>query len=128
MKAIFIDAKNREVKEVTLPTTNTLQAMYTMLGQNCSLVEGILYLNQFDLLFGDEEAYYNGYDFGFVLDNYGYIHGNAIIMGSDEEGENASVDTYLLSQIKNKILFAEPKLVEYMVNKNQNTSFTITTF
>ena len=47
------------------------------------------------MLYGDEEAYYNGYEHGFVLDNYGYIHGNAIIMGSDANGENVSVEPYL---------------------------------
>ena len=128
VKAIFIDAQNKEVKEIILPKENTLQAIYPMIGENCSLVEGITYVNQFDLLLGDEEAYYNGYDFGFVLDKYGYIHGNAVILGSDADGDNADVDTFLLDEIKRKITFPDKNVVEYMVKKVQNTPFTITSW
>ena len=128
VKAIFIDAQNKEVKEITLPMENTLKAVYPMIGENCQLVEGIVYVNQFDLILGDEEAYYNGYDFGFVVDGYGYIHGNAVILGSDADGENANVDTFLLDEIKRKITFPDKNVVEYMIKKVQNTPFTFTSW
>lgn len=128
VKAIFIDARNKEVKEITLPMENTLKAVYPMIGENCQLVEGIVYVNQFDLILGDEEAYYNGYDFGFVVDGYGYIHGNAVILGSDADGENANVDTFLLDEIKRKITFPDKNVVEYMIKKVQNTPFTFTSW
>jgi len=124
VKAIFIDARNKEIKEITLPNEKTLQAVYPMIGENCELVEGITYVNASDLVLGDESAYYNGYDFGFVLEGFGYIHGNAVILGSDAEGDNADVNQYLLSDIKPKIMFPPKNVVEYMVKKQQNTPFT----
>lgn len=125
VKAIFIDARNKEVKEINLPKhENTLQTIYPMLGDDCELVEGIVYVNGSDLILGDESAYYHGYDFGFVLDQYGYIHGNAVILGADEQGDNADVDQYLLRNIKSKIMFPEKNVVEYMVKKQQSTPFT----
>ena len=128
MKAIFIDAENREVKEVTLPENNTLQAVYPMMGKKCSLVEGIFYFNNFDLLLGDEEAYYNDYFFGFIVDGYGYIHGNAIRLGSDADGENADVDPYLLSLVQKKVTFAEPKIVAYNINKVMDNPIKVTSW
>ena len=124
VKAIFIDARNKEIKEITLPNEKTLQAVYPMIGENCELVEGITYVNASDLVLGDENAYYNGYDFGFVLEGFGYIHGNAVILGSDAEGDNADVNQYLLSDVKHKIMFPAKNLVEYMIKKQQNTPFT----
>jgi hypothetical protein len=124
IKAIFIDAKNKEVKQITLPNEETLKSVYPMIGDNCSLVEGVTYVNNFDLLLGDEDAYYHGYNFGFVLEGYGYIHGNAVILGSDNEGENADVDQYLFSQMRDKIHFVEEKVSEYMIKKVQSSPFT----
>ena len=124
VKAIFIDAEKKEVREITLPIENTLKAVYPMIGENCSLVEGIVSVNQFDLLLGDEDAYYNGYKFGFVLDGYGYIHGNAVILGSDADGETSDVDQYLFSQMQDKIQFVDEKVSEYNIKKAQSTPFT----
>jgi hypothetical protein len=129
VKAIFIDAQNKEVKEINLPKhDNTLQVVYPMLGEDCELVEGIVYVNASDLILGDESAYYHNYDFGFVLDQYGYIHGNAVILGADNNGDNADVDQYLLGNIKSKITFPNKNVVEYMVKKQQNTPFTFSSW
>jgi hypothetical protein len=75
-------------------------------------------------LLGDEDAYYNGYDFGFVLEGYGYIHGNAVIMGSDADGETADVNAFLFDNIKRQIIYPEKNVVEYMIKKVQSTPFT----
>ncbi len=127
MKAILIDAKNREVKEVTLPNYDVLESAYPLMGEHCRSVESILYLNNFDLLLGDEEAYYNGYEYGFIVENFGYVHGNGLVIGSDADGENADVNPYLLSELKKKIEFADKKIVDYMTKKIMNSQgFTIT--
>ncbi len=88
--AVFIDAKNKEVKEVTYDDLKGFQEIYPLFGSQCRTLESISYLNQWDLLLGDEEAYYNDYDFGFYLEGHGYIHGNGIVLGSDDDGEGAS--------------------------------------
>ena len=88
--AIFIDAKNKEIKEIVYNDEQTLSQLYPMFGSKCRGMEGISYVNQWDLVMGDEEAYYNEYEHGFVLEGFGYIHGNGVVIGSDDNGEDAS--------------------------------------
>ena len=88
--AILIDAKNKEIREITFDSLKGFDDIRPLMGEGCRLLEAISYVNQWDLLLGDEEAYYNDYDFGFYLEGHGYIHGNGIVLGSDDDGEGAS--------------------------------------
>jgi hypothetical protein len=88
--AILIDAKNKEIKEITFDSLKGFDDIRPLMGEGCRLLEAISYVNQWDLVMGDEEAYYNEYEHGFVLDGFGYIHGNGVVIGSDDSGEDAS--------------------------------------
>ena len=102
---IFIDAKNKEIKEIVYNDEQTLSQLYPMFGSKCRGMEAISYVNQWDLVMGDEEAYYNDYDYGFYLEGFGYIHGSGILMGADDNGETAST-FFGVSKMEELVRFA----------------------
>lgn len=91
MKSIFINAQNREVKEVAIGS-NVLQETYDLIGNGCTYVESALYLRGNDALVVDEEGLYKQDLCGFFL--FGnFYYGNGVVWGCDNEGNNADCET-----------------------------------
>jgi hypothetical protein len=92
MKSILINPHQQTILEVLVTADNVLKETYAML--NCSLVETVCYLPNFDAVIGDEEAHYNEKQtMGFYIKNGNgqtmYVHGNAIVWGLNfDTGEN----------------------------------------
>lgn len=104
IKAILIDAKNREVRPVEFERGN-LDEMYKLIGCDCFTIAP---LNREDneSLFVDDEGLINGTeDFFFFSEAFQPLAGNGLIVGCDEEGE--SCDTSIkFEDIVNNIRFA----------------------
>jgi hypothetical protein len=80
MKAIFIDAKNRQVSIVE--NKGQLEDKYLTL--NVNMVEIGRYYPNGDTLWVDEEGLINGTDYGFILDGIEFV-GNGLIYGTNRE-------------------------------------------
>lgn len=114
MKAILIDARNKEVSLIN--TTGDLGATYTAL--NVDMIQvGYYDDNNGDTLYVDEEGMLNGTDYGFKLFGQTF-YGSGILYGSTIDGENCSVKT----DIKN----IKPTFVE--LQPNPPVPFTFISF
>jgi hypothetical protein len=86
MKAILIDAKNKQVLPVKI--TGDLASMYLTLGVD--MVEiGWTDQRTGETLWVDEEGKINGTEYGFIIAGGLRIVGNGLILGSDIYGDNA---------------------------------------
>ena len=82
IKGIFIDSTNRTIKEIEF--VPELQSYYDQLG--CSLIDCVSYDEQHDVIVDDEGLLKEPKTF-FKIDSYdGFIAGNGIIVGVDEDG------------------------------------------
>lgn len=116
MKAILIDAKNREVKEVEI--TGDLESWYETIG--CQMVECALYFDEHDSIMVDEEGLFNSEcnEFFFVNGGHQPFAGNGLVVGTDDMGE--AVDTKIsLDEVKSKVKFMD-RFDAYMWAKSQN--------
>jgi hypothetical protein len=99
MKAIFIDAKNRQVS--IIENKGQLEDKYLILDVN--MVEIGRYYPNGDTLWVDEEGLINGTDYGFQLDGVEYM-GNGLIYGTNRE--NPELDASAVTPLeKIKIKF-----------------------
>lgn len=101
MKAIFIDAENREVTEVEIE--NSLKAYYALL--DCDMIEAATYLPNEDCIYVDEEGLYSGKDSFFTIEGgHQPFIGSGLVVGTSEDGETVSAST-TLEEVKAKVKF-----------------------
>ncbi len=101
MKAILIDSKNREVKQIEIG--KGIDEMYNVLECECFTIG--TYLPKEDAIFVDDEGLMNGTDMFFTYEGaHQPFAGNGLIMGCDDmgESEDCKVD---LTEVKNKVKF-----------------------
>jgi hypothetical protein len=93
MKAILIDAKNKQVLPVKI--SGDLASMYLTLGVD--MVEiGWTDQRTGETLWVDEEGKINGTEYGFIIAGKLRFVGNGLVLGSDIYGENK--DTKVLPE------------------------------
>jgi hypothetical protein len=80
MKAIFIDAKNRQISYND--NKGQLEDLYRIL--EVDMVQIAEYWDNGDTLWVDEEGLINGTDFGFQINGKQYV-GNGLIYGTNRE-------------------------------------------
>ena len=95
MKAILIDAPNRIIKEVELPEVSAgygaiNKAIYDLLGEGTSMMEGAVRLDNNDIIFVDEEGLFNPKTGAFSFDDSHLFMGSGIVCGGDDEGGTAA--------------------------------------
>jgi len=94
MRAIFIDAENRQVSEIQIE--NSLQAFYDKI--KCRLIQIVDCGMDADLIV-DEEGRLRDWKVGFVTPWSVPIAGNAIVIGYDDDGDfadcKASVELFV---------------------------------
>jgi len=101
MKAILIDAVNKEVKEVQIG--KGIEEMYKFLNCECFTIAS--YLPKNDAIFVDDEGLMNGTDSFFTYEGaHQPFAGNGLIMGSDDEGESTDCKVSL-DEVKSKSNF-----------------------
>lgn len=115
MKAIRIDTKNKRIEVVDLGTE--LSDIYKHLEcttftvaypQTVEPVSDVIYVDDDGLFRSPEESLG-----AFFIDIYPTqpLFGHALIVGSDDEGNNVDV-TYTIEQISDMVKFLEPKQVK----------------
>ena len=101
MKAILINAKTKEVKEVEMG--KDYREIYKQL--ECEMFQIGTYLPKNDAIFVDEEGLMNGTDVFFTFEGaHQPFAGNGLVMGCNSKGE--SVDCKVdIDEVKNKVKF-----------------------
>lgn len=86
-KALKIDVVNQTVTNITI---NDLDDIYKQIGNGCELFCCPVSFENGDTLYADDESLLRENVEGcFLMDNWSYaIVGNAIILGTDDEGES----------------------------------------
>lgn len=100
MKAILINAKTRDIKEVSV---GDYKEMYVHL--ECSMFQVGTELPNQDSIFVDEEGLINGTEYFFTYkDAHQPFAGNGLVMGCNDDGE--SVDCKIeLNEVKSNVKF-----------------------
>lgn len=90
MRAILIDSTKKEITEVNVSKSGTLQDWYSLIG--CEIVEVGHYINNKDSILVDEEGMMGKPTsfFSYKGARHPYFAGNGLIVGVDENGESVS--------------------------------------
>jgi hypothetical protein len=100
-KAIKIDVVNKELSYVRI---NHYSDIYREIGNNCELFCIPIQFDNEDCIYGDEEGLLKEVQGGYTMEGWAYpLCGNAIVLGTDEEGDSADCLTTieeLLPKIK----------------------------
>lgn len=109
-KAILIDVVNRTVTNVNI---GHWKEMYPLIGNGCSLFTMPVELENGDGVFVDDEGLlHENMVGGFILSGYDNpLIGNAIIQGSDEEGETDDCKS-TVEEIAERVVFLDAKQAE----------------
>ena len=104
LKAIFIDSANRTVSEIQLDAT--WRAIAPQIGNGCETFCCPVNFENEDTLYADDESLLKDeLTGGFLLNGFRYpIVGNALILGTNEEGESVDCKTNV-SDIVEQIRF-----------------------
>ena len=103
MKAILINAKTKEVKEVEMG--RDYKEIYTQL--ECELFTAGTYLDEADVIYVDDEGLINGTDNFFTFEGaHQPFAGNGLIMGTDDEGESTDCKVSF-NEVKDRVKFYE---------------------
>jgi hypothetical protein len=120
MKAILIDAKNREVKEVTIDTDKPqLQQYYDLIG--CQMIEAAYPFGNDDCIYVDEEGLLNLTEetpFFMIGTGSQPYSGSGVVVGTDYETGDTIAPTLTLEEVKGMVLFLNARQA-YQVAKNQ---------
>ena len=92
MKALKIDTANRKVEVIEI---SSWQDIAPAIGNGCTTFAAPVVMENDDTLYVDDEGIFNGFEGGFKLeDSWQYpILGNAILQGTDEEGDSIEPKT-----------------------------------
>lgn len=115
MKAIKIDVANKKVSQVNI---GNYKEIYGQIGNGCNLFCCPVQWENNDVLYADDEALLKDELEGcFMMPDFNYpIVGNAIILGTNEEGESVDVKTKI-SELQQKIMFGNKEAAELWRNR-----------
>lgn len=94
IKAILINSENKTITEVL--HDGTLASIYRLIGNGCTTFTCPVNFANEDSLYCDDESLLRTEDIkgGFVMDGWSYpIVGNALILGTDAEGDSVDAKT-----------------------------------
>lgn len=116
-KAIKIDSENRTIEEIEIG--DSFRDLYPAIGNNCTTFAVPVHFDNNDSLFCDDEALLRPDEIkgGFIMDGWSYpIVGNAIILGTNEEGESTDYASSI-DDLQSKILFLNTELLKEYAEK-----------
>ena len=127
-KAIRINVETKSFEYITLG--DDYKEIYGAIGNGCdTFCVPISFENQ-DSMFADDESLLREHDIkgGFIMDDWhSPIVGNAIILGTDDEGNSIDCLTKI-EDIMNQVTFIEEKVCKMWREKVLGTPKTIITF
>lgn len=108
-KAIKIDVVNKTIYEVEI---NNAKDIYDHIGNNCNLFCCPVEFENSDALYADDESLLKDVEGCFVMDGWTTpIVGNAIILGTDDEGDSIDHKS-TLDEIAEKLMFGSKEIAE----------------
>lgn len=109
-KALKIDVVNQTVTSIMI---DDIKDIYEEIGNGCNLFCCPVEFENGDTLYNDDESLLRENVEGcFLMDNWSYaIVGNAIILGTDEEGESVDCKSYPMDIYK-EIIWGDKKVAE----------------
>jgi hypothetical protein len=114
-KAILIDVTNQSVTETTI---DHYTEIYDRIGNGCSCFCVPIQFDNGDALYSDDEGLLHEEMTGcFIMDDWDYpLVGNAVILGSDDEGESVSCQS-ITEDIRSRVKFYTKEVAEAWRNK-----------
>ena len=110
MKAIKIDVANQTISQVNIAN---YKEIYSQIGNGCELFCCPIQYENNDVLYADDESLLRDNIEGcFTFPDWNYpIVGNAIILGTDDEGESVDVKTKI-AELQSQIMWGNKKVAE----------------
>lgn len=117
MKAILIDAVNREVREVHL--AEGLQAIYDLLSYPDNKVScfDCWRLDGEDAIYIDDEGLLKDVEHFFIVDGKKALAGNGLVTSHDDEGETIDV-AMTVEQVEARVKFAHISTIKVLAELN----------
>lgn len=110
MRAIKIDVIEQTVTEIN--TINDWRGIAPEIGNGCEYFCCPVTLENEDTIYADDEALMREIVGGFMMPNFAYpIVGNAIILGTDDEGESVDAKS-TLEEIRANVRFVTKQAAE----------------
>lgn len=120
-KAIKIDVINRSIYEVEITKEKNI---YHHIGNGCNTFECPVQFENGDAIYCDEEGLYHEIHGCFVMEGWKHpIVGNAIILGTDNEGDSINHKT-TLEEIAEKLIFGSKELaIDFIEAKSMSDAY-----
>ena len=124
-KAILIDVVAQSLSVVEI---ESLQSIYNHIGNGCNLFQVPIEFDNSDCIYVDEEGLLKDVHGGFIMKDWSYpLIGNALIVGSDEEGDSVDFKSDL-EELKKQIHFVDKNKALAWQNKALSTHPVIISF
>jgi hypothetical protein len=96
---------NSEKQTIEFAEISNYKDIYPLIGNDCDTFCCPVSFDNADTLYADDEALYHPYDGGIIMPDWDYpLIGNFVIVGTDEDGDNADVQS-TLDEIRSKVRF-----------------------
>jgi hypothetical protein len=113
-RAYHIDSDKKEVIEIMIPDDGSLEALQKCVG---GYIEPAHRFENEDILYVNEEGLFGQPQNFFILAGaHQPFAGNGVMIGTDEEGDNADVQTPI-QDIKARIVFADINTIRKMLSR-----------
>jgi len=96
---------NSEKQTIEFAEISNYKDIYPLIGNDCDTFCCPVSFDNADTLYADDEALYHPYQGGIIMPDWDYpLIGNFVIVGTDEDGDNADVQS-TLDEIRSKVRF-----------------------
>jgi len=120
-KAIRINVEKRILEDIEI--SSELSSITDAIGNNCSLFCCPVDFDNGDTIYADDESLlrYDDIKGGFIMPDFRVpLVGNAIVLGTDEEGDSIDVKTDI-NELAEKIIFISEEMAKEYSIKAMNT-------
>jgi len=96
---------NSEKQTIEFAEISNYKDIYPLIGNECDTFCCPVSFDNADTIYADDEALYHPYQGGIIMPDWDYpLIGNFVIVGTDEDGDNADVQS-TLDEIRSKVRF-----------------------
>lgn len=113
-KALKIDTASRKIEEIEL---TSWEQIAPAIGNGCTIITAPVEFDNLDTIYADDEGLYHSFEGGFMMNDWHYpLVGNALLIGTDENGDNADVKT-TKEELENMITWVDKEQAQAWANK-----------
>ena len=96
---------NSEKQTIEFAEISNYKDIYPLIGNECDTFCCPVSFDNADTIYADDEALYHPYQGGIIMPDWDYpLIGNFVIVGTDEDGDNADVQS-TIDEIRSKVRF-----------------------